>query len=369
MVRYNNKTWISAAESKYPGQFIYDKTNYIDSYHKVIVTCKQHNESFDVPPLVFIKSDKNIYCQKCKYQSGLKNIHNIVTIKHPLFCFDLNVESNILTTICPYHGKFFNISIDSILNDNLICPECIKEYNKSINGNYYLKFTHKETGICFVKVEECLNTDKYNNEKYSDFTFELLESFSPNNLKKFYLPNYVYFEDRYNLYELDGYHQLKVDQVKFIRDSLIEKQNGKCCICENNVDMPTLDHYHSKKQHGSGLVRGVICNTCNRMTGVVENNFIRNSIDYSDGPKFLRKLADYLENKRENYIHPSEKEKTPKLMKSSYNKLVKAVNGKQKIPSYSGKLTKSLEKLFEKHNLVPELKGSSSVGFSSSGEE
>ena len=40
-------------------------------------------------------------------------------------------------------------------------------------------------------------------------------------------------------------------------------------------------------------------------------------------------------------------------MKSSYNKLLKAVNGKQKVPSYNGKFTKKLELLFNKYEVEP----------------
>src|SRR5690606_36333007 len=121
----------------------------------------------------------------------------------------------------------------------------------------------------------------------------------------------------------------------------------------NEVVLHTLDHYDSKKQYGSGLVRGVLCNTCNRITGVVENNLARNSIDYSDAPRVLRNLADYLLNSRTKYIHPSEKPKAPKLKKSSYNKLIKAINGKQKVPPYSGRFTKKIELLFVKYDVEP----------------
>ena len=159
---------------------------------------------------------------------------------------------------------------------------------------------------------------------------------------------------------IDGYTDpvlLKVNQVQQIRNEIINIQNNICPLCENEIQSPTLDHYHSKKQHGSGLVRGVICSTCNRMTGVIENNFVRNCIPYSYGPDFLRKLADYLEKHRYPFLYPTEKPKPKKLSKNSYNKLCKEIkksNKKIKIPKFNSKLTKELEKLFEKYKVQPE---------------
>ena len=48
-------------------------------------------------------------------------------------------------------------------------------------------------------------------------------------------------------------------------------------------------------------------------------------------------------------------------MKSSYNKLVKEINGKQKVPEFKqkkGNLTAPLKKLFEKYNIEPQFKKS-----------
>jgi len=118
--------------------------------------------------------------------------------------------------------------------------------------------------------------------------------------------------------------------------------------------MPTLDHYHSKKQHGSGLVRGVLCNCCNRFVGAVENNIVRNGIDLSDAPDVIRNLANYIENYREPFLHPTERPKKPKLTKASYNKLIKAIDGKQQVPKYSGNLSKRLQQLYDKYEIEPE---------------
>lgn len=83
---------------------------------------------------------------------------------------------------------------------------------------------------------------------------------------------------------------------------------------------------------------------------------MRSGIQQSDLPTILRSCADYLERKHLPYIHPSEKPKAKKLKKSSYNKLLKAYDGKAKFPDYptSGKLTIKLEKLFADYSMNPE---------------
>ena len=399
MAKYTNVSWIAAAEKKYPGRFSYEHTRYVDSYHKVLVKCLIDGEVFEVSPISFIRaSAKGDFCPKCRVNKKLTNVEFVSRAKqrHPLINFDkaeYKGSREKITLGCQYHGEFVIQAKKVLHGQNEICPECIKENNfkrsfdwvkfysedekgKSPGTFYKIKVTHRPSGISFIKIgiTSVTSYKRYEDKKYSDFEFEVIDEIhttnldsailerkykEENKLKRFYLPKDIWFGGRTECYEFDGYYQLKYSQVKFVRDSILQKQNGVCPLCKNEVLMPTLDHYHSKKQHGSGLVRGVLCNTCNRMAGVVENNFARNCIDYSDGPEFLRLLADYLESKRERYMYPSEKPKPPKLMKSSYNKLVKAVNGKQKVPKYTGKFTKTLEKLFEKYEVTPAFKKSS----------
>lgn len=147
--------------------------------------------------------------------------------------------------------------------------------------------------------------------------------------------------------------------ISTLRDTLSQKQGGFCLICKRKLNAPCLDHNHKKRIKGSGQIRGVLCRSCNVMLGKIENNCVRYSISQEELPEILRSMACYLERPHLPYIHPSDAPKTPKLKKSSYNKLKKIMKdapSRKKCPEYpkSGKLTKPLEALYKEFQLEPE---------------
>jgi len=170
-----------------------------------------------------------------------------------------------------------------------------------------------------------------------------------------------------------GLIQLKATDLKELKKRWCEEQDYVCPLFKKRYDLDqfAVDHQHKlvsemPDETGKGLCRGAIHFQANSIEGKMTNAFKRYGGDkHIDIVSFLRNLADYLERNKihthEKLIHPSEKPKAAKLMKSSYNKLVKAVNGKQKVPQYTGKFTKPLEKLFEKYGLKPEFKKSSAA--------
>ena len=153
----------------------------------------------------------------------------------------------------------------------------------------------------------------------------------------------------------DAPKQLKQKDIAKLRDELLIKQKGICPICNKPIIHPVLDHDHKKRVGGSGQIRGVICSGCNIFLAKSENNCKRYGISNEQLPKVLRRMVRYLTAKQLPYIHPSEKEKVPKLMKVSYNKLKSAYTGKGKLPLYpkSGRLTAPLERLFDKYEIEP----------------
>lgn len=162
-------------------------------------------------------------------------------------------------------------------------------------------------------------------------------------------------------------YQLKSTEVKDLRNLLLEKQNYKCAICGKDLkseDLIALDHQHKNKKtdpngvNGDGLIRGVLCSNCNCSEGKTWNSTKRyqGARTVEDRIKFLESLILYYKKKPLNIIHPSEKEKEPRVSKLQYNRLKKLVlKDNKKIPDYpkSGKLTIKLKEVFESYNINP----------------
>jgi hypothetical protein len=314
MTKYSTESWKEKAILKYGTErFNFENSVYIDSYNKIKVFCNLQNKELLVDAINFIKETTDIN-------------DFVVSTKEP----KLEIENNYFDKV----NLIYKYSVTDLLNK--------------------IKFIY---------------LDKKENISNEFFNFELLEKYEKDcklfisefrqNNRIFYLPDCPDYLIQMNCFYLEEVVQLEHNQIKYIRDSLLVKQNNICLLCENEIKAPTLDHYHTKIQHGSGLIRGVICNTCNRMVGVIENNIARNNLSFSDMPKFLVNLSDYLKTQREPFIHPTEKDKKPKLMKSSYNKLLKVIDNNQKVPAFqdkNGNFTAPLKKLFQKYNIIPEFK-------------
>lgn len=159
--------------------------------------------------------------------------------------------------------------------------------------------------------------------------------------------------------------ELKSNEKSKLREELLNKQFGKCDICKSKITEDSgasLDHQHKLKsetngEDGAGLIRGVLCRSCNILEGKWWNNTQRykQARTVQDRINLLEQLIEYYKSGTYPIIHPNEIPKDPKISKRNYNKLKKVYNKKAKFPEYpkSGKLTKSLKKLFEEFNISP----------------
>ena len=88
----------------------------------------------------------------------------------------------------------------------------------------------------------------------------------------------------YNIERQRPYHLMtKYGITEADYERMLKEQGGRCAICD--TDTPTgkwkvfaVDHCHH-----TGVVRGLLCNECNRGMGLLR-----------DDPDLLRKAADYL---------------------------------------------------------------------------
>jgi RNase P subunit RPR2 len=164
----------------------------------------------------------------------------------------------------------------------------------------------------------------------------------------------------------NGPKPLKHKEIKELREKLWE-ENGRCCpICGAEVDKSeiALDHSHKSDVDGTGQIRNAICKKCNSLEGIFKQKWKRiglmDVIEFSD---LLISMGEYLKQEHLPYLHPSEVQKKPKLMKRSYNQLKREIEKVNcylekpiKIPPYpkSKRLTKRLKELYDQFGLVPE---------------
>ena len=382
------KNFINKAKNIFP-QYDFSKFNYINSKTKSIVICLDHGEFKAVPNNIL----NNHGCPKCKASKAIKlakkDFFNNTVKDFPDYDFSEfeYIESKIKSTvICNIHG-LFSMS-PGALKAGKGCPICgieksagwnhIAKYQKSSAGKepgifYRLLFTHNLSKIKFIKIgiTNRMLEQRYINKVYKDFNYEIISIWHGTNLecaikereykranksKRFYIPDDIIFPGRTECYEYDKDQQLYVSGIKFLRESLIIKQNGICPICKRKLVNPVLDHHHIKRIKGTGKCRGVLCATCNIFLGKIENNSIRYCISQKDLSQALRNLAKLLEEKPTKYIHPNERPKPKKLGKRNFNRICKyyfeMFPGRRKLPEYPkrGKTNKELEGMLEKAN-------------------
>ncbi len=170
--------------------------------------------------------------------------------------------------------------------------------------------------------------------------------------------------------------QLKRSEIKHIREILARKTDNKCPISGLDISNgdACCDHAHEDSLHPcsetiEGQVRGVLHKFANVLEGQMRGKFKRSGLAaHMNFEDFLFNLYTYLMDFREPMLHPLAKDNKPKkLMKSSYNTLIREINScnkfrhkPEKYPAYpkSKKMTKRLQELFVKYEITPKFYGS-----------
>jgi len=162
--------------------------------------------------------------------------------------------------------------------------------------------------------------------------------------------------------------QLKGKDIKEIRELLWEKNDCVCPILGIEVDKTdlNLDHAHQDSEISetvSGQIRGSIHKFANTLEGQMRSKYRRSGIaSYITFEEFLYNLWNYLMTNREPFLHPQHQPRAKKIMKSSYNELVREIKSCNtqlkkpiKIPPYpkSKRMTKRLAELYEKFAIIP----------------
>ena len=100
--------------------------------------------------------------------------------------------------------------------------------------------------------------------------------------------------------------RLKYNEVKPLREKLLQEQTGCCALCAQPVvNDAVLDHCHK-----TGVIRGVLHRGCNALLGKIENNMPRNRVDMGQLAKIAENLIKYLvADPKSEFLHPTHKTK------------------------------------------------------------
>lgn len=66
-------------------------------------------------------------------------------------------------------------------------------------------------------------------------------------------------------------------------DAMLERQGGKCAICQTTPETQRYAVFHVDHCHATGVVRGLLCRGCNNVLGVI-----------NDDPEALARAIAYL---------------------------------------------------------------------------
>ena len=115
-------------------------------------------------------------------------------------------------------------------------------------------------------------------------------------------------------------------EVEQVRARLLAKQSFKCAICGLKLTAgkrggACLDH-----DHETGVIRGVLCRTCNGGEGKIKNTAIRYGGGKSNYKKWLKQLLGYNAFHaipRTTYLHPTHLTPDEKRLKRNKKARVK----------------------------------------------
>ena len=97
--------------------------------------------------------------------------------------------------------------------------------------------------------------------------------------------------ERVRFYNIKAKLKRKFNVEIDVYDALIEKQGNLCAVCGNLETVRQNGHIKSlavDHNHGTGNIRGLLCNNCNRALGLL-----------GDNPDILQKMIAYLKKHSE----------------------------------------------------------------------
>ena len=216
------------------GKYEYNKTLYVQSKDKVIITCPIHGD-FEQTPTNHLKG---MDCRKCANEKLKVSISEFIKrsgkIHNNFYSYEKveYIKDNIKVIItCPIHGDF-EIIIENTLNKKCGCSNCsyekkefgkrgfIKYCNNNLGKLYIVKLFNEneefyKIGITSKYIEERMKQIPYNyeilmiKEDNPELIYDLENSLHKNFKKNKYIPNI-----KFNGYK-ECYKDLDINVVKY----------------------------------------------------------------------------------------------------------------------------------------------------------
>lgn len=97
--------------------------------------------------------------------------------------------------------------------------------------------------------------------------------------------------------------KLKHSEIKAYREQMLEEQQYVCALCNDYIEGDAvLDHCHK-----TGKIRKVLHRGCNALLGKIENNMLRNRVDFYRLEHWASNLVGYLQQEYQDIVHPTHK--------------------------------------------------------------
>jgi Zn finger protein HypA/HybF involved in hydrogenase expression len=147
----NNKIFIDKSNEIHLNFFKYDKTEYINNYTKVVITCPHHGDFLQKPHNHLTLKQK---CPKCTSNERIMGLDIFIKksniVHNNKYDYSLSSYTRIIDKtkiICPHHGEFEQ-KIQNHLNGKG-CPSCKESKGEKIIRNFLekenIKFTTQKT--------------------------------------------------------------------------------------------------------------------------------------------------------------------------------------------------------------------------------
>lgn len=112
------------------------------------------------------------------------------------------------------------------------------------------------------------------------------------------------------------------------------KQDGKCPLCDKDIDLTIKGEGVIDHDHDSGEIRGVLHRSCNAAEGKIANAAARwgaKSASYADVIAYLRRVVQYLESPGVGLIYPMHKTADEKRVERNAKAKLARANAKAKL--------------------------------------